>query len=228
MLLMCRATAVRERCTLYLLLATCYLVLAIQTMRTVSGITTYEDVVKGSRFIAHSARVDSVEETTSFLAEVADPSATHNCWAWRIDEQYRSSDDGEPGGTAGRPILATLDGHHLDHVMVVVTRYFGGTKLGTGGLVRAYGGVASKCLDRASIIEEQALISVSVSVDFAHAGAVHQLVGEHGGRVETEDFVAEGVTATVAIPEPSVDAFRTALMDATSGQAQILDPFPEP
>src|SRR5690606_37193470 len=96
--------------------------------------------VKHSRFIANAAPVSSPAEALDYLSEVAVRDATHNCWAWRIGGDYRSSDDGEPAGTAGRPILAAIDGHGYDQVMVVVTRWYGGIKLGAGGLVRAYGG----------------------------------------------------------------------------------------
>lgn len=193
-------------------------------MLTIEGTTTFEESVKESRFIAHAARVDSSEATQLFLKEVGDPSATHNCWAWRIGDDYRSSDDGEPGGTAGRPILATIDGHGVDHVMVVVTRYYGGTKLGTGGLVRAYGGAASKCLDRAQVVEEVPMIEVSVTTGFSDIATVHATATAHDGSVASEDFRSDGVTATVALPESSLDVFRTTLLDATSGRAAVGEP----
>src|SRR5688500_15887909 len=102
--------------------------------------------VRHSRFIVHAAPVQAPEAALAFLGEVADPAATHNCWAYRIGSEYRFNDDGEPAGTAGRPILAAIDGQGLDQVVAVVTRWFGGIKLGAGGLVRAYGGSAAECL----------------------------------------------------------------------------------
>src|SRR3954447_7594427 len=102
--------------------------------------------VKHSRFIAHAAPIDGAAAALAFLQQVAVADATHNCWAYRHGQDYRSSDDGEPAGTAGRPILAAIDGQGFDRVMVVVTRWFGGIKLGAGGLVRAYGGAAAECL----------------------------------------------------------------------------------
>ena len=102
--------------------------------------------VKHSRFIAHTAPIDSAAAAMAILQQVAAADATHNCWAYRYGRDYRSSDDGEPAGTAGRPILAAIDGQGFDRVMVVVTRWFGGIKLGAGGLVRAYGGAAAECL----------------------------------------------------------------------------------
>ena len=88
--------------------------------------------VKHSRFLAHAAPVDSAAAALHFIAEVSDRDATHNCWAWRIGQDYRSSDDGEPAGTAGRPILAAIDGQGFDRAVVVVTRWYGGIKLGAG------------------------------------------------------------------------------------------------
>src|SRR3546814_1073968 len=85
-----------------------------------------------------------------FVAEHAVAGANHNCWACRIGQTYRFSDDGEPGGTAGKPILQAIDGHDLDGIAVVVTRWFGGILLGSGGLVRAYGGTAALCLQGAA------------------------------------------------------------------------------
>ena len=112
---------------------------------TLAGPATFELEAKRSRFLARAAPVESPEAALAFLHEVADPQATHNCWAYRIGADYRSSDDGEPGGSAGRPILAAIEGQGVDQVMVVVTRWYGGTNLGVGGLVRAYGGAAAEC-----------------------------------------------------------------------------------
>ena len=116
---------------------------------TLAAAATHILEVKHSRFIAQVAPADSPEAALGFLARVADPGATHNCWAYRIGAEYRSSDDGEPSGTAGRPILAASEGQGYDQVMAVVTRWYGGIKLGAGGLVRAYGGAAAECLRRA-------------------------------------------------------------------------------
>ena len=102
--------------------------------------------VRRSRFQARATPIESESDVARFLREVHDASASHHCWAWRLGQAYRSSDDGEPGGSAGRPILAAIDAQGFDRVMVVVLRWFGGTKLGTGGLVRAYGGCAAECL----------------------------------------------------------------------------------
>ena len=107
-------------------------------MLTLDKNASFEETIKKSRFIGHAARVTSQAESLGFYESVIDPQATHNCWAWRINFKVRSSDDGEPSGTAGRPMLNVIERRDLENVMVVVTRYFGGIKLGTGGLVKVY------------------------------------------------------------------------------------------
>ena len=102
--------------------------------------------IRKSIFVANAANVGSPDAALAFVAAVTDRTATHNCWAYRIGQQYRFNDDGEPGGTAGRPILQAIDAQQMDDTVVVVTRWYGGIKLGAGGLARAYGGCAAECL----------------------------------------------------------------------------------
>ena len=113
---------------------------------TLSGLATSRQEIKKSRFIAAAGPVADEAAAKAFIAAHSDPTANHNCWAWRCGQNYRFNDDGEPSGTAGKPILAALDGQALDGVAVVVTRWFGGVLLGSGGLIRAYGGTAALCL----------------------------------------------------------------------------------
>jgi putative IMPACT (imprinted ancient) family translation regulator len=110
---------------------------------TLAAPATHLLEVRHSRFLAHAAPVESPTQAMDFVARVADADATHNCWAWRLGQDYRSSDDGEPAGTAGRPILAAIDGQGYDRIAVVVACLFWGIKLGGVGLVRAYGGAAA-------------------------------------------------------------------------------------
>ncbi|HQV25339.1 MAG TPA: YigZ family protein, partial [Acinetobacter sp.] len=114
---------------------------------------TFEEEIKKSRFQAIAASVENEQQIKSFLEQHKDISTTHQCWAWKIGHQIRVNDDGEPSGTAGRPILATIEGHDLNNIIVLVNRWYGGIKLGTGGLMRAYGGCAGQCLDLAEKIE---------------------------------------------------------------------------
>ncbi|XP_029124663.1 uncharacterized protein LOC109818377 isoform X2 [Cajanus cajan] len=116
---------------------------------TLQDKVTFEKEIKKSKFIAIAGPISDQNSAMSFLSQVRDPRATHNCWAYKVGDQFRSNDDGEPSGTAGKPIQSAIDSSGIDRVMVVVIRHFGGIKLGTGGLVRAYGGVASECLRNA-------------------------------------------------------------------------------
>lgn len=120
---------------------------------TLETLVIFEEEIKKSRFQALATPVENEEQVKQFLAQHHDISTTHQCWAWKIGHQVRFNDDGEPSGTAGRPILATIEGNDLTNVLVLVNRWFGGVKLGTGGLVRAYGGCAGQCLQQAEKIE---------------------------------------------------------------------------
>jgi len=190
-------------------------------MKTLSAPCRFEETIRKSRFVAHAAPVRTQAESLAFYESVADPQATHNCWAWRIDHRYRSNDDGEPSGSAGRPILAAIEGRGLEQVMVVVTRYFGGIKLGIGGLVRAYGGCASKCLDRAGIIEWQPRVECTVRLDFSLSAPAHDLLEQFDARKLGEEFDADGATLRVSVPRNRLAALTTALADLSKGRAVL-------
>ena len=167
---------------------------------TVLAVCEYREEIRKSRFLAIAGSIDSPEQASVFLRTHGDPQATHNCWAWKIGTQYRSSDDGEPGGTAGRPILAAIEAQDCDQVMVVVTRWYGGIQLGTGGLARAYGGCANKCLQHAI---KQPLISRSAftcECTFSELALVRLRVAEAGGEVLSESFGANGVSLHLVAP----------------------------
>lgn len=187
---------------------------------TLAAPARWETDIRKSRFLALAAPVESAEQATAFFTEVADPAATHNCWAWRIGQNYRFSDDGEPASTAGKPILAAIDGQGLDAVMVVVTRWFGGIKLGAGGLVRAYGGTAAECLRRAErrVIVPQAWLRLECG--FEHLGELHAVLEAHGATKLAEHYTAEGVQLDVQLRAGQVDGLTSTLRDATRGQAR--------
>ncbi len=179
--------------------------------------------VKHSRVIVHAAPVTTPEAALAFVAEVGDPAATHNCWAYRIGGQYRFSDDGEPAGTAGRPILAAIDGQGYDQVIAVVTRWFGGIKLGAGGLVRAYGGSAAECL---RLAPRQPLIAygeLQLAYPFEATGAVHAALGAFAAEKLHEDFLAEGVELRLRLPLDRVDGLKSQLRDATRDKVRFGD-----
>ena len=177
--------------------------------------------IKHSRFLAQAAPVDDAAAALAFLDAVADRDATHNCWAWRIGGEYRSSDDGEPAGTAGRPILAAIDGQGFDRVMVVVTRWYGGIKLGAGGLMRAYGGAAAECLRTAQRRPLIAMRELVIACGFADIGNVHAVLAACGADKRDETFGSEGVTLRIVLPADRADALRVQLRDATRDRARI-------
>lgn len=191
-------------------------------MLTVRQPARFEELIKKSRFIAHAARVTTQAESLDFYQSVADPAATHNCWAWRIDYQVRSSDDGEPSGTAGRPILNVIERRQLENVMVVVTRYFGGIKLGVGGLVRAYGGSAAKCLDRAGVQELFPLAEYRIRAGFEWASTVHDLLERFHAEKLGERYDKDGVTLTVRCRECDAGKLAAGLKDASRGQVTLV------
>ena len=183
--------------------------------------------VKHSRFIARAAPVTSPEAALAFLAEVADPEATHNCWAYRIGAEYRSSDDGEPSGTAGRPILAAIEGQGYDQAVIVVTRWYGGIKLGAGGLVRAYGGAAAECLRRAERRALVALSEVTVACPFDDLGSVHAALAAWSAEKMSEDFHETGVDLRLRLPTAQLDALKSHLRDATRNRVRFSGSDPE-
>ncbi|KAF5738024.1 hypothetical protein HS088_TW13G00917 [Tripterygium wilfordii] len=143
---------------------------------TIKERVSFEREIKKSKFIAIAGPISDERSAHSFLSEVRDPRATHNCWAYKVGEQYRCNDDGEPSGTAGKPIQTAIDSSGIDRVMVVVIRYFGGIKLGTGGLVRAYGGVAAECLRNSPTCLVKSKVPMGVEVSFNLLGSLyHQL-----------------------------------------------------
>ncbi|MCP4197190.1 MAG: YigZ family protein [Proteobacteria bacterium] len=191
-------------------------------MFTIAKQHIYAKEIKKSRFIAIALPVDSPEEALHQLEAVGDPEATHNCWAYKVGDQYRFSDDGEPGGTAGKPILAAIEGQNLDCVVVVVTRFFGGIKLGAGGLVRAYGGTAAECLRTAQRMEILRKIVVKVNAPFDSIGAIYPLIEQFSAEKLNESYLDTGIVLTMELEEKYLGPFKTSLADATRGKA-ILD-----
>jgi len=183
--------------------------------------SSIEIEIKRSRFIAHAGRVDSLADTLAFYESVADFSATHNCWAWRLDHQYRFNDDGEPASTAGKPILSAIEGKGLDHAMVVVTRYFGGIKLGVGGLVRAYSGSAAKCIDQAGIIEIQPRVECSIHAGFNWTGQVYAALEACDAKKLAEHFRDDGIEIQIEITKSLFEKLKAMLRDTTRGEVTV-------
>ncbi|WP_369409266.1 IMPACT family protein [Deinococcus arboris] len=194
---------------------------------TLAGPWREDLLAENSEFLAFADRAESPEEALAQLAafRARYPDATHHCWAYRIGRLYRFHDDGEPGGTAGAPILKAIEGQGLDRVMTVVVRYYGGVKLGTGGLARAYGGAAAACLRAAPKTEVRPRLTLWVTVPFDHLSRLYHLLGSLDAVRGQDTYGAAGVTLEVSVfPEDAPD-FVAALQDATRGAA-TADPHP--
>nr|XP_043631910.1 IMPACT family member in pol 5'region isoform X1 [Erigeron canadensis] len=181
---------------------------------TISERVSLEREIKKSKFIAIAGHIPDERSAQSFLSEVQDPRATHNCWAYKVGNQYRSNDDGEPSGTAGKPIHSAIENSGLDRVMVVVIRHFGGIKLGTGGLVRAYGGVATECLKNAPTRLVKSQVPMGVEVTFDLLGVVyHQLQSFKAENIKQDyDTGKDGITmVTFKISFDQAEALEEAL-----------------
>ena len=180
---------------------------------------------KKSRFIASVAHVETEEEAFAFVESVRKRyyDARHNCYAFCLGEkgdQVRCSDDGEPSQTAGKPILDVITGRGLVDTAVVVTRYFGGTLLGTGGLVRAYTAAAQAGLDNSVVIEKKLADQLWVTVDYGSIGKLLYLTGQKGYTQLDSDY-AENVTLVLLVPVQESEAFQAELTEAFSGRAKI-------
>ncbi|WP_396208239.1 YigZ family protein [Gemmatimonas sp.] len=188
-------------------------------------------MIDRSRFICTVERVQSVEEAQAFIramnTEFAD--ATHNCWAYVVGapgstDRIGMSDDGEPHGTAGRPMLTVLQHCGIGEIAAVVTRYYGGTKLGTGGLVKAYGGAVQEVLASLPVAERVDTVTATFEVGYAHIGAVQQLLPTLEAEVQAQDFAALA-TFTVQLPRSEAAALEEAVGNLTrgSGNFRLVD-----
>jgi uncharacterized YigZ family protein len=177
--------------------------------------------VRKSRFVANAANVSTPQAALDFIDEVADRSATHNCWAYRIGLDYRFNDDGEPGGTAGKPILQAIDGQAFDRVAVVVTRWFGGIKLGAGGLMRAYGGCAAECLRAAEKRELIEMSRVEFALNFAAIPVLHSRLAEFAAEKVSETFNDDGAVLRLRLPADRIDALSILLADLSRGRTSV-------
>jgi uncharacterized YigZ family protein len=191
------------------------------TTHTLVAPARTEIVVKKSRFLAQAAPVETPAQALAWLDDIADRDATHNCWAYRIGSAYRFSDDGEPGGTAGRPILSAIEGQGIDLVMVVVTRWYGGINLGAGGLVRAYGGTAAECLRTAARRELIETVEAELACDFALTGAVHGLLAGCDADKLAEAFDEHGLRLRLRLPAAMYAVLAERLRDASRGSATL-------
>lgn len=184
-----------------------------------------EIIEKKSRFIATVRLVENEEEALAFIEEMRKKywNATHNCFAYVIGEHreiVRCSDDGEPSGTAGKPMLDVLLGEELYNTAVVVTRYFGGTLLGTGGLVRTYSKAVQEGLAQSRIIEKQYGTILEIGTDYQGLGKIQYIIGENKIPLLDSQYT-DVVTLQVLLPVGDKERFAAELTEGTNGRARI-------
>jgi thymidylate synthase len=185
---------------------------------TLVGPCEFREEIRKSRFITLAAPISSAADAQAFIEQNSDLNATHNCWAWKLADQYRSNDDGEPGGTAGRPILAAIEAQEFDQVVVLVIRWYGGIQLGTGGLARAYGGGANKCLQQAERLPLITRVPLSLLCSFSELALVKLRVAELNGLVQNEDFTANGVELLIAVGPEQIEVLQKQLANLSRGR----------
>ena len=196
------------------------------TYRPIEAPARAEQTVDGSRFFADAlpaADRDTVDARLEQIRE-REPKATHHCSAYRLGrngDDFRYDDDGEPSGTAGRPILRQIDARQLTNTLVVVTRYFGGTELGTGGLVRAYGDAASAALDRAPFVEHVVRTTIRLRFAYDDTSPAQRVLQQFDAEVQDSEYT-DVTTLTVGVRRSEVDAFVEAFTNSLSDRGELL------
>lgn len=182
---------------------------------------------KGSKFIGHIYSATSRDEVESRVADIRKEyfDATHNCSAFRIgigdDALFHYDDDGEPSGTAGKPIYQAIQGADLTNVVIIVTRYYGGTKLGTGGLIRAYGYSAKLTIDQAKVIEKTLAKKVTVKTDYDDMSLVMRAIESFQGKLISQEY-SDSVQITLAAPRSQVHKLKLQLKEQSAGRIQFV------
>ncbi|RKQ35586.1 YigZ family protein [Oceanobacillus halophilus] len=184
-------------------------------------------IIQKSRFIGYVRRVETEEDAQKFIQEIKKKhyDATHNCSAYIIgehDEIQKANDDGEPSGTAGVPILEVLKKQNLKDTAVVVTRYFGGIKLGAGGLIRAYGSTTSQAIKTTGVVKRQLMKGFSITIDYSLLGKLENVIRNSEHILETINYL-ENVEFIIYVKDGDEEKFKEWIIDLTNGQAQISE-----
>ncbi|WP_426817310.1 IMPACT family protein [Winslowiella sp. 2C04] len=187
-----------------------------------------EEIIKKSRFITLLAHTDGVEAARAFVQQVKSehPAARHHCWAWvagapEDSQQLGFSDDGEPSGTAGKPMLAQLMGSHIGEITAVVVRYYGGIQLGTGGLVKAYGGGVQQGLKQLSRQLKVPMQPFRLSCDYAQLADIERMIKRFDGKLLDSEFL-DVVSISLALPYAQIAGFTQNLSDFSRGALQLI------
>ena len=198
----------------------CVVIYSIFMPFTIASSVIFEEDIKKSRFQAIAAPVENEQDVKNFLELHKDITTTHQCWAWKIGHHVRFNDDGEPSGTAGRPILATIEGNELTNIIVLVNRWYGGIKLGTGGLVRAYGGCAGQCLllaERIELIEKK---KISFACQFNEWATFQYELNQQQIEFQ-EQYTATGVQVEALLQVHQIQPLTLKIQDVTRGREQL-------
>ncbi len=195
--------------------------------RTIKENGQVQEEIKKSRFICHAKRVYSEDEARDFITAIKKEhyKATHNCSAFIIGERSeikRTSDDGEPSGTAGVPMLGVLENHNLTNVCVVVTRYFGGIKLGTGGLIRAYAGSVALAVKEIGIIEIKEQAGIAIQMSYAQYQEYGNFLKEHN-LMELETNFTDQIDTIIYVDKEEKENIKSALIEFFNGKVTLTD-----
>ena len=197
----------------------------IEAYKTIFSDGSDEIVEKKSRFIANIGLVETEEEALAFIERIKKKhwDARHNCYAFRIGTERimeRCSDDGEPSGTAGKPMLEVLAGRELCNVVAVVTRYFGGTLLGTGGLVRAYTKSTQAGIDASVVVEKKLAYMMTIKCDYSFLGKVQYIAATEEIHIADTEYT-DNVKATLMVPVSKKEYLKKKIVEASNGTAQL-------
>ncbi|ROR04672.1 IMPACT family protein [Erwinia sp. JUb26] len=189
---------------------------------------SYSEEIKKSRFITLLAHTDGVEAARAFVQQIkqAHPTARHHCWAWVAgapddSQKLGFSDDGEPSGTAGKPMLAQLMGNNIGEITAVVVRYYGGIQLGTGGLVKAYGGGVQQALRVLTRKIKVPMLNFLLVCDYAQLGDIERMITRFDGLLLNSEFL-QNITLTLALPHAQIVDFSQNLSDFSRGLLQLV------
>ena len=188
---------------------------------TLASATELMEEIKKSRFLTRAFPINSIAEAEAIIETIRKEEATHHCYAWKFRSNYRFNDDGEPTGTAGKPILNAIEGRNCDCVLVIVTRWFGGVKLGTGGLVRAYGGGASRTLQKAELVELVDWQILTFHCPFNLLPIVENEVQNFLAQIDNRHFDDSGCEVTLRLPKDEQQNFIDWIKDISSGKILI-------
>ncbi|EJF91787.1 IMPACT family protein [Bartonella tamiae] len=177
--------------------------------------------IKKSRFLTRAFPLHSFEHADNIIKDIRQEDATHHCFAWKYGLNYRFSDDGEPTGTAGKPILNAIEGRDWDRILVIITRWYGGIQLGTGGLARAYGGGAARLLQNAEREEIIDWGTVTFHCPFHLITSVENETATFQAKLIDQQFDAEGCLFSVQVPNSMIKPFASWLKERSAGRIEL-------